>query len=456
MAERKINIALTWWATWWHIFPLLSTYNYLKENKNLNFYWFWEEEWLEFDIAMENDIKFIDLPAWKLRRYFDWRNFFEPLKNITWIFFWLYYLIRYRIDIVFSKWGYVAVPLCIAAWILRRKIYIHESDTVPGLANKIISKFATKVFYTFPNAKTAKNWKKHIFIWQILNPDILAGLDNLEIDENMYLNVIVIAWSQGSTRIFENLIKVLPKLSFVDFTIILWEKNTHFKKDFLKFDNVRTFDFVNQKELWQILKQTDIAITRAGATTLWELTMFWIHSLIIPLTESAWNHQMKNAEFFKENYWSEILLEWEDLSEKILYKLDKYKNLRKQGLNLKDFFNPLEEIEKEILGENYEDLEIEKEEQLAKNEEILEDEVEEKVVVSTKNLKGWWYLEKSQKKEEIKEEKTIWELTENYEKNEVEENSNTKFEQRDLKTGKILNQIDEEEPKSNFQTFSLK
>jgi UDP-N-acetylglucosamine--N-acetylmuramyl-(pentapeptide) pyrophosphoryl-undecaprenol N-acetylglucosamine transferase 3 len=88
----------------------------------------------------------------------------------------------------------VAVPLCIAAFLLRRKIYIHESDTVPGLANRMISKMATKVFYTFPNKKTEDpENKKHIFTGQILNPEIISGLKNLKLDENIYLNVIVIA-----------------------------------------------------------------------------------------------------------------------------------------------------------------------------------------------------------------------------------------------------------------------
>ncbi|PZM86542.1 hypothetical protein DLH72_00540, partial [Candidatus Gracilibacteria bacterium] len=385
--NKKTTIALTGGATGGHIFPLLSIYNYLKENENLDFYWFGEEEGLEFDIAMENNIKFIDIPAGKLRRYFDLRNFFEPLKNITGIFFAIYFIIRYKINIIFSKGGYVAIPICIAGFLLRKKIYIHESDTVPGLANKIISKLATKVFYTFPNQKTESGDEKHIFVGQILNPEILNGVKNLRLDENPYLNVIVIAGSQGSTRIFENLLKVLPKLDFIDFTIILGEKNTHFKKDLEKFGNVKTYDFINQKELGKILKQTDIAITRAGATTLWELTMFGIHSIIIPLSESAGNHQTKNAEFFKQNYGSDILFENEQLAENIFIKLEKYKNLRKSGLNLENFFNALEKIEKEILGENIE-IESKFEKEVNLNNKKFEQKIEKKESLEKKEIKN--------------------------------------------------------------------
>lgn len=441
MKKRKTTIALTWWATWWHIFPLLSTYNYLKENENLKFIWVWEEEWLEFDIAMENNIKFLDIPAGKFRRYFDWRNFFEPLKNITWIFFALYFIIRYRIDVIFSKWWYVAVPLCIAGFLLWKKIYIHESDTVPGLANKIISKVATKVFYTFPNEKTLdKTNQKHIFTGQILNPEIIEWLENLNLDENMYLNVIVIAWSQGSTRIFENLVKILPKLSFVDFTIILWEKNKHFRKDFIRYDNVRCFDFISQKELWKILKQTDIAITRAWATTLWELTSFWIHSIIVPLTESAWNHQQKNAEFFKEKYWSDIILEDENLDENIFRKLDKYKNLRKNWLNLKDFFKPLQIIENEVLW----------------NSNFLESKQNEK------NLEILEKQEEVQEKEKKFSEENLEKIEENIlpEKTKVIQVETSHFEKRKISNWELveenLEKKPEEETKSNFQTFRIK
>lgn len=428
--EKKTTIALTWGATWGHIFPLLSAYNFLKEDENLDFVWVWEEEWLEFDIAMENNIKFLDIPAWKLRRYFDWRNFFEPLKNLTWIFFGIYFILRYRIKVIFSKGGYVALPLCIAGFLLRRKIYIHESDTVSGLANRIIWKMATKVFYTFPNEKTEDiNNQKHIFTGQILNPEILTGIRNMKVEENMFLNVIVIAWSQGSTRIFENVLKVISKLDFVDFTVILWEKNTHFKKSFEKYGNVRTFDFISQKDLWKILKQTDIAITRAWATTLWELAMFWIHSLIVPLTESAWNHQMANAEFFHNKFWSDILDENNNLEKNILEKLTKYKNLRKAWLNLNDFFRPLEIIESEILWKNI-DYKKEKIEQFEKDmAEINRADALEKL----KKLENERLARNKETSKKIEQENTEKEKQENEFK--IEEIS---------------------QAKTNFQTFSIR
>jgi UDP-N-acetylglucosamine--N-acetylmuramyl-(pentapeptide) pyrophosphoryl-undecaprenol N-acetylglucosamine transferase len=99
-----------------------------------------------------------------------------------------------------------------------------------------------------------------------------------------------------------------------------------------------------------IYKNTDIAITRAWATTLWELYFFGIHSIIVPLKESASNHQEENWKYFKDNFWSDLLEESEKLNLDIFRLISKYKDLRKDKLNLKHFFYPLEKIKEEILN----------------------------------------------------------------------------------------------------------
>jgi len=341
------NIALTWWWTWGHIFPLLSIYNYLKNDKNFSFTWFWDEDSLEFQIAEQNNINFEHIPSGKLRRYFDIKNFFEPLKNLSWIIWWIYYILKYKINIIISKWGYVSIPLCIAGFLLRKKIYIHESDTVSWITNDLISKIADKIFYTFPNEKIDN--KKHILTWQILNPELLENIDTKwELEENERLEVLVIAGSQGSTIIFEQIKTILNNLIDINFTIILWDKNLHFREIFEWFSNVKLYDFVSQKELGKIYKKTDIAITRGWATTLWELYFFGIHSIIIPLIWSAQNHQVENAKFFKENFWSDVLEESTQLNLDIFRLINKYKDLRKAWLNTKNFYYPLEKIKSEI------------------------------------------------------------------------------------------------------------
>ncbi len=344
--KKNITIALTWGWTGGHIFPLLAIYNYLKEeNNNYDFVWVWEEWGLEQQIAEKNKIKFLRIAAWKIRRYFDTRNFYEPLKNITWVAEWIYYIWKYKIDIVFSKWGFVSIPLALAAKLMRKKIYIHESDTISWLSNRIVSKLATKIFYSFEKNILEKN---EIISGQILNPALLDWLKSLEVWTNPRLKVVVIAGSQGSTTIFRNLLRILPDLQDIDFDIILWDKNLWFRNELNKFTNTKVYDFVDQKDLGLIYKNSDIAITRWWATSLWELYYFWIHSIIIPLKSAAQNHQEKNALYFKRNFGSNILDEDKNLHLEIFKLLQKYKNLRKAWINLESFFNPLKIIEREI------------------------------------------------------------------------------------------------------------
>ncbi len=340
-------IALTWWWTWGHIYPLLSLYNYLKEDKNLSFVWVWEQDSLEEEEAIRNKIPFEDISAWKIRRYFDLRNFYEPLKNISWIIQWIQLIKKHKIDIIFSKWWYVSLPLCIAAKILWKKIYVHESDMTTWVSNNVVWNLATKIFYTFPNKII--NWKRHILTWQILNPELIDYIDDLETIENLKLSVLIIAWSQWSTRIFENMLKILPDLQDINFHIILWEKNMHYREKFKEFKNVVAHDYVTQKRLWKIYKTVDIAITRAWATSLWELNSFWIHSIIIPLKESANNHQVENAKYFLEKFGSDIVYEENNMELEIFRLIQKYKSLRKVWLNLDHFFDPLKKIKEEIL-----------------------------------------------------------------------------------------------------------
>ena len=348
--RHKTKILLAGWWTWGHAFPLMSLHNYLNESGKYEFVWFGERNSLEQELALEQNIDFREIASWKIRRYLDIRNLYEPLKNLTWIVESLYYIHKEKIDIVFSKWGFVSLPVCIGAYIMRKKIYLHESDAVTGLANKICSRLASKVFYSFPNELTQNPENtKHIYSGHILNPELLESVSENTISENEKLSVLVIAWSQGSTRIFENLLQILPDCKDIQFQVILWEKNMHFREDFLKFVNVKTHDFLSPRQLGEMMKNTDIAVTR-WSSTLWELYFFGIHAIIIPHKATGGNHQYHNWQYFKENFGSDLLDEDENLHLEMFRRLQKYKTLRKSGLNLEGFFDGLKKIESEIGG----------------------------------------------------------------------------------------------------------
>ena len=341
----KKNIALTGWASGGHIFPLVAIKKSLEKTGSPKFYWFGSEDSLEQEIAEKNAIAFHRIASGKIRRYFDWRNFYEPFKNLTWIFEWIFYILKYKIDIVISKGWFVSFPLCVAAFILRKPIYIHESDQVMGLANTLISKLATKIFYTFPNDTIDD--KRHILSWPIMSETLLTNVKNTNVTENYKLEILVVAGSQGSRKIFKSLLGIMNNLLDINFTVILGEKNMEFRQEFEKFSNITTIDFASQEQMWDLYKKTDIAISR-GSSMLWELYFFWIHTIIVPLKITGWDHQTKNAEYFNEQFGSDVLDEDKNLGLELFRLVQKYKDLRKDSLNLEWFDNGLKTIVKEI------------------------------------------------------------------------------------------------------------
>lgn len=341
--EHTIKIMLAWGGTWGHAIPIISLVSYLRDEWKYQFLWLWERDSLEEELAELHLIDFKSISAGRIRRYFDIRNFYEPFKNLTGICESIYHIIRFRPDFIFSKGWFVALPVCIAAWILRKPVFIHESDSIIWLSNKLCSRFANRIFYTFP-------WEyidniKHIHSGPIMHPDMIEWLSSMQVQENERLKVLIIAGSQWSTIIFDALLGILKDCNDIDFHIILWEKNLHFRERFQKFPHVTSYDFLKPLKLWKLMQSSDIAITR-WSSTLWELMHFGIHSIIVPLKATGWNHQTHNGQYFKEKYGFDLLDEESELSLEIFRKLQAYKDTRKSDLHLEWYFDGIQTIEK--------------------------------------------------------------------------------------------------------------
>lgn len=318
------KIALVWGWTWWHITPLVSLYKYLQKEK-FDFFWIWENNSLEENIAKKNNIRFYGIRAWKLRRYFSLKTILEPFNIIIWIFQSLRILRQERPDIIFSKWGFVSLPVAIATYFLGVKLYLHESDSVPWLANRYVGKFASRIYLWFKDARKYFNPIKTQVIWQILNPELFENISKIS-EKSTKTELLVIWGSQWSRRIFEYILRNIDKLQNFQITMVLWSLNSEMRKDFEQFDNVKTYEFIDQNELKNIYNNSDISITRAWATSLAELESFGVKMIIIPLKESANNHQYYNALEYKKK-WNIMIEEWE--FNKIISVLQENENYKK-------------------------------------------------------------------------------------------------------------------------------
>lgn len=297
---------MAWWGTWGHVFPIRSLLEFFAtdpeyDQKVEKIYWFGAKKSLEEKIAHEMQkttpkLSFVAIYSWKYRRE-SYRK--SKLKNIPDFFLFLLgffqsivRLLYYRINVVFCKWWYVALPLVLAAALLHKKIIVHESDTHPGLVNKIASRFSKNIFTWFewalPEGQT---------IGQILSDDIIRETYPEFTSKTLVLVVWGSQWSKGLYQNLLNILEFTPDLWWAyEFYIVLGLANMDMSTLFDKFPHVHVYTFISQKEMWELYNICDIAITRGGTTSLAEQKLYDMKQIIIPIPRT--HDQYDNAKWY--------------------------------------------------------------------------------------------------------------------------------------------------------------
>ncbi len=237
----------------------------------------------------------------KLRRYFSIQNFFDFfLVAIGFLqSFWI--LITFRPDVVFSKGGFVSVPLALVSHLFRVHIVVHESDSVPGLANRIVGKHASRILTSFP-AERGDHVGTPIRA-AVLAGDAAKGKSFLEFVDDQPI-VFAFAGSQGSKRIndafYDAFERIIPHANVV----LVTGNKTHWSIDR---PQVRIYPFLHE-EYADILAAADLVVCRSGGS-IFEVAAHGKPMLLIPHPHTGSDHQRKNAEIFVEHGAAEILLD---------------------------------------------------------------------------------------------------------------------------------------------------
>ncbi len=245
----------------------------------------------------------------KLRRYFSLFNVIDFLKLPIGIIQSFFILAKFKPAIIFAKGGYVSIPPVIAGRILKIPAIIHESDIIPGLANRIIARFACKIAVAFPNAK--EHFKPElrtevVICGNPIRPEIFRG-DRKRAVQFFHLNeeqpvIFITGGSQGAENLNQKVLEILPNL-VSDYQIIHQYGNSPIK---FEHPNYHGFDFL-QKEIADAYAVADIVIARAGANTVFEIAALGKPVIFVPLSlKSSRGDQIKNAQFIKEN--AEIII----------------------------------------------------------------------------------------------------------------------------------------------------
>ena len=305
------RIILTGGGTAGHVTPNIALLPKLRE-LDYDIHYIGSYEGIEKKLIEDANVPYYGIASGKLRRYFDPKNFSDPFRVLQGYGQARKLLKKLKPDVIFSKGGFVAVPVVLAAKHLHIPVIIHESDMTPGLANKISLPAATRVCCNFPETMRFVPEGKAVLTGspireELLHGNKLAALSLCGFTANKPV-ILVIGGSQGSVVVNDAIRGILPELLKTYQVIHLCGKG--------KLDSTKTdmegyiqFEYV-KKELADLFALADICISRAGANAICELLELRKPALLIPLGSNASRgDQILNAESFRSQGFCEVLTE---------------------------------------------------------------------------------------------------------------------------------------------------
>ncbi len=315
------KIVMTGGGTAGHVTPNLALVPYLLE-AGYEIFYIGSYTGIEKKLVEDAGITYYGISSGKLRRYHDWKNFTDPFRVIKGFSEANQLLKHISPDVVFSKGGFVSVPVVMAA--ARQKIpaIIHESDMTPGLANKLAIPFASKVCCNFPETLKYLPEGKAVNTGSPIRKELFtgskeAGLSFCGFDGKKPV-ILIMGGSIGSKFINKAVWTALDSL-LEKFQIVHLVGKGNINKDLAEKEGYKQFEFINDK-LNDIFAMTDLMISRAGANSISEILALKIPNILIPLSAAASRgDQLLNAESYEKQGFSTVLQE-ESLTSKTLIK----------------------------------------------------------------------------------------------------------------------------------------
>jgi UDP-N-acetylglucosamine--N-acetylmuramyl-(pentapeptide) pyrophosphoryl-undecaprenol N-acetylglucosamine transferase len=267
-------------------------------------------------IADFPEVTYYGIPTGKLRRYFDWQNFTDVFRVLKGIFEAYRIIDHEQPKIVFSKGGFVSVPVVLSSRLNNIPVITHESDLTPGLANRINMNFAQKICTTFPDTLQHLPKDKGEFIGAIVRPELKKG-DRKKGRifcqfESTKPVILVAGGSLGSAYINQTVRSLLNQL-LEKFQIVHICGKGNVDQS-LERPGYKQFEYVSH-ELADLMCLADLVISRAGSNFIFEFLALKKPMILIPLPKkSSRGDQIDNAKIFQRQGFAEVILE-ENLTE---------------------------------------------------------------------------------------------------------------------------------------------
>ena len=317
-----MRVIVTAGGTGGHIYPALSIVNKIKEMEpDSEFVYIGTHNRMEKDIIPKYNIKYIPLEIYGLSKkdiIRDIKNIFliskayKQCKNI---------IKEFKPDIVIGVGGYVTYPVILAAHNLKIKTFIHEQNSIPGKSNKLLSRIVDGIGVSFK--ESTKYFKDNNKVYFTGNPCSENAINSLKVPKSEFgikvtrKVVLIVSGSLGSNSINDKMIDFLKNIDSKDYDCIYVTGKGYYDKFnsnvFPK--NVHIYPYIDN--MTGLLKNIDVIVSRAGASSLSEILALKIPNIIIPSPYVANNHQYYNALMLKNSGVS-IMIEEKDLNKDIL------------------------------------------------------------------------------------------------------------------------------------------
>ncbi len=347
------KIVLTGGGSAGHVTPNLALIPHLKE-AGYEIYYIGSYNGMEKRLIEEAGIPYTGISTGKLRRYFDPKNFSDPARVIKGYLEAKKALKQIRPDVVFSKGGFVAVPVVRAAASLKIPCIIHESDMTPGLANKLCIPVAKKVCCNFPETLSMLPKDKAVLTGspireELLTGDKKTGLSLCEFTSDKPV-IMVIGGSQGAAAVNKAVREALPKL-LDEFQVVHLCGKGKMDNLLLNTPGYKQFEYVSD-DLRHIFAAADVVISRAGANAICELLALKKPNVLIPLSsKNSRGDQEQNARSFEEQGFSLVIREedlWYGLLVDTLHELLDHRERFIEAMNRSQQMNAISAIMDQI------------------------------------------------------------------------------------------------------------
>ncbi|MDE6026345.1 MAG: undecaprenyldiphospho-muramoylpentapeptide beta-N-acetylglucosaminyltransferase [Lachnospiraceae bacterium] len=319
------RIILTGGGTAGHVTPNMALIPFLKD-KGYDIHYIGSYEGIEKKLIEDIGIPYHGISTGKLRRYFDLKNLSDPFRVIKGFSQAKALMKELTPDVVFSKGGFVSVPVVLAASSKKVPCIIHESDMTPGLANKIAIPKADKICCNFPETVEKLPAGKAVVTGtpirrELFEGDAAAAMTFCGFTE-VRPTLLIIGGSSGSVRVNEAIWSCLDSI-LETFNVIHLCGKGNLNNDYINKKNYVQFEYIKQ-ELANLLALADVVVSRAGANAICELLSLKKPSVLIPLSLAASRgDQILNAQSFDKSGYAKLLME-EDVNDTSLLEAITY------------------------------------------------------------------------------------------------------------------------------------